>query len=910
MKTKVQVIKIVGLCLTFFAFQFEAKAQTVNSMAELLSYLDDSGVNIVMTPGTYSITAADIDNGLYGTVHPVFTDNTMLLHFSGSNSTYDFTGVKLNIDTAVFSKFGSNHVNEVHVTGSNVVIKNLTMEDIGWNKPSKTALGIALDGIGNRLEGIHMTVRGSFPYGYGDMFGKGAGSVIGHNKHAAILVRGENNYVKNCTIMHHAYGHGIFVQGGINTTIEGCYLEGELRTTDDVLAEAGTGSPADGVNFMTVYGYKVPAGWMFSKQEDGIRAYNDGPHWQTGVTTSTSNMNVIDCTVKRMRSGVVIGFANDTKYVDNCTTIECETQYSVGSGATIVNSRGDTKYGPLYVDEYDTDKNNTVDLTVLSNEGAYGNDMLAYFGGQGHKVTFRNTQSYSDKQMDIVLSGDRRGLRFGSTNPTGFNSSGVVLNNYTLNPVISDFLSSNNTINSCGLVTDTGSNNTIIQPSCSASTLYYEAEAYATMNGTETETTTDVNGNLNVKSIDTGDWIEYTINVPSTGLYTVNYRVASAVSDGVILLQSNGNTLATTNISATGGLQTWTTLSSSVSLTAGLQNIRLYAQSGGWNINWFDLIQQGTDHVPVGWVAIAPYQLALNVGQTQQLTTTVYPANATNKNVTYVCDNPTIASVDATGLVTAKKLGNTFVNIYSEDGNLMDTSHITVSYAVSNNLALAANGGVASQSTTAYDAPASRANDGNTNGNFASGSVSHTENGAAGSNTLKWWQVDLGSDKTIMDIVIHNRTGSNYGVRLNNFTVEILNNNGQVTFSQTFISHPNPSLIINTGDVVGRIVKISKISDNGIALAEVEVFGTANLGLKEELVNKPIIYPNPVRDVFNIMNSSETIVEIYDVSGKMVLKRTVEKNSQQVDISNFRSGIYFVKLYNEGSSFYQKIIKK
>ncbi|WP_163400092.1 carbohydrate-binding protein [Flavobacterium fluviatile] len=879
-------------------------------MAELLSYLDDSGVNIVMTPGTYSITAADIDNGLYGTVHPVFTDNTMLLHFSGSNSTYDFTGVKLNIDTAVFSKFGSNHVNEVHVTGSNVVIKNLTMEDIGWNKPSKTALGIALDGIGNRLEGIHMTVRGSFPYGYGDMFGKGAGSVIGHNKHAAILVRGENNYVKNCTIMHHAYGHGIFVQGGINTTIEGCYLEGELRTTDDVLAEAGTGSPADGVNFMTVYGYKVPAGWMFSKQEDGIRAYNDGPHWQTGVTTSTSNMNVIDCTVKRMRSGVVIGFANDTKYVDNCTTIECETQYSVGSGATIVNSRGDTKYGPLYVDEYDTDKNNTVDLTVLSNEGAYGNDMLAYFGGQGHKVTFRNTQSYSDKQMDIVLSGDRRGLRFGSTNPTGFNSSGVVLNNYTLNPVISDFLSSNNTINSCGLVTDTGSNNTIIQPSCSASTLYYEAEAYATMNGTETETTTDVNGNLNVKSIDTGDWIEYTINVPSTGLYTVNYRVASAVSDGVILLQSNGNTLATTNISATGGLQTWTTLSSSVSLTAGLQNIRLYAQSGGWNINWFDLIQQGTDHVPVGWVAIAPYQLALNVGQTQQLTTTVYPANATNKNVTYVCDNPTIASVDATGLVTAKKLGNTFVNIYSEDGNLMDTSHITVSYAVSNNLALAANGGVASQSTTAYDAPASRANDGNTNGNFASGSVSHTENGAAGSNTLKWWQVDLGSDKTIMDIVIHNRTGSNYGVRLNNFTVEILNNNGQVTFSQTFISHPNPSLIINTGDVVGRIVKISKISDNGIALAEVEVFGTANLGLKEELVNKPIIYPNPVRDVFNIMNSSETIVEIYDVSGKMVLKRTVEKNSQQVDISNFRSGIYFVKLYNEGSSFYQKIIKK
>ncbi|GIZ09739.1 carbohydrate-binding protein [Flavobacterium sp. UMI-01] len=883
---------------------------TVNSLAQLLPYLDDNGVNIVMTPGTYSITEADIDNGLYGTVHPLFTDNTMLLHFSGSNSTYDFTGVKINIDTKVFTKFGSNHVNEIHVTGSNVVIKNLTMEDIGWTKPNKTALGIALDGIGNRLEGIHMTVRGSYPYGYGDMFGKGSGAVIGHNKHAAILVRGENNHVKNCTIMHHAYGHGIFVQGGINTTVEGCYLEGELRTTDDVLAEAGTGSPADLVNFMTVYGYTVPAGWMFSKQEDGIRAYNDGPHWQTGVTTSTSNMNVIDCTVKRMRSGVVIGFANNTKYVNNCTTIECETQYSVGSGATVVNSRGDTKYGPLYVDEYDSDKNNTVDLTVLSNEGAYGNNMLAYIGGEGHTLNFRNTQSYANDQMDIVLSGDRRGLRFGSTNPTGFSSSNVKLNNYTSNPILSGVKSTNNTIKSCGTVTNTGSNNTISSLSCTASSLYFEAENYTAMNGVQVETTADVNGVQNVKNIEAGDWMEYAINVPSTGVYSFNYRVASQSGGGVVLIQSQGNTLATATINATGGVQTWTTLSTSISLTAGLQTIRLYAQAGGWNINWFDLNLQGTANVPVQWVSIAPYKMQLNVGATQQLTTQVYPANATNTNVIYVSADPSIATVSASGLVTAKKLGTTFINCYSVDGNLMDTSYVTTTYSTENNLALSSNGGVASQSTTAYGGVAERANDGNTNGDFSKNSVTHTEHGTNGSNTLKWWKVDLGANKTIWDIVVYNRTGSNYGDRLNNFTVEVLNANGEVTFSRLITTPPSPSIVISTGDVVGKVVRVSKTSDYGLTLAEVEVYGTSTLGIEDKNVSQVKLYPNPVNDSFVVLEQAGAVMEIYTVLGELVLQKNIDSDECVIDSSRFANGVYFIKIKKEDKIYDAKILKR
>ena len=68
-------------------------------------------------------------------------------------------------------------------------------------------------------------------------------------------------------------------------------------------------------------------------------------------------------------------------------------------------------------------------------------------------------------------------------------------------------------------------------------------------------------------------------------------------------------------------------------------------------------------------------------------------------------------------------------------------------------------GRAASQSSTGWGGVASRAVDGNTNGNFASNSVTHT----AGSESTPWWQLDLGSGIAtyggpIDKIVIYNRT--------------------------------------------------------------------------------------------------------------------------------------------------------
>ena len=137
--------------------------------------------------------------------------------------------------------------------------------------------------------------------------------------------------------------------------------------------------------------------------------------------------------------------------------------------------------------------------------------------------------------------------------------------------------------------------------------------------------------------------------------------------------------------------------------------------------------------------------------------------------------------------------------------------------------------GVASQSSTAFSGAAARAIDGNTDGTYRNRSVTHT----ASNSIQAWWEVALTEVSTIDEIVVFNRTDDCCTSRLSNYTVSILDANGQTVFSQFFSETPNPSNIVNVGNVVGTTVRVQLAGANPLSLAEVQVFGYGNSALMQ-----------------------------------------------------------------------------
>jgi len=97
--------------------------------------------------------------------------------------------------------------------------------------------------------------------------------------------------------------------------------------------------------------------------------------------------------------------------------------------------------------------------------------------------------------------------------------------------------------------------------------------------------------------------------------------------------------------------------------------------------------------------------------------------------------------------------------------------------------------GKAKQSSTGFGGDPERAIDGNTNGDYAGNSVTHTVE-----RTLDpWWEVDLGGEKNLESIVLWNRTnGEELAARLANYTLTVLDGSRKVGFEKK--GNPAPAV--------------------------------------------------------------------------------------------------------------------
>ena len=162
--------------------------------------------------------------------------------------------------------------------------------------------------------------------------------------------------------------------------------------------------------------------------------------------------------------------------------------------------------------------------------------------------------------------------------------------------------------------------------------------------GVDIEATTDTGGGYDIGWTAAGQWFKYTVNVATAGTYTVGFRVAApgAVTDALHITNSSGaNLTGSVSIPATGGYQTWTNVTATVTLPAGEQTLTLDQDAAGWNVNYLTFTAgsgggtgacSGVSSITVGGTTYTPQWCQEFNGSAGSPDTTVWNFDLGNNN--------------------------------------------------------------------------------------------------------------------------------------------------------------------------------------------------------------------------------------------------------------------------------------
>lgn len=142
-----------------------------------------------------------------------------------------------------------------------------------------------------------------------------------------------------------------------------------------------------------------------------------------------------------------------------------------------------------------------------------------------------------------------------------------------------------------------------------------EAENYALQFGTDTETTGDAGGGLNVGWTDAGDWLVYAVeNNTEETEYEITFRVAAQDASRRFDFYINDVRKAQVTVPSTGGWQSWQSVVRKISLEKGKQYLKVLSVTGGFNLNYFEI-----------------YKVPVSVGDLSTSNVTVFPNPVSNE---------------------------------------------------------------------------------------------------------------------------------------------------------------------------------------------------------------------------------------------------------------------------------------
>ncbi len=378
------VLRSLGLLLALASSAMPAFAAEieVDSLAALARETAQSGREIRLKPGVYRMSdylteavLAEIHaarKGLPGRPPvPMFV-------FRGDDNRVSFDGTVIEIDTALYKKLPGGYVRCLIVEGKDNTLSGLSLRHVGANQGSGGNT-LSLAGERTTLEDATLHVYGSFPYGYGDLLGKGGPNLVPIRKQSGIQVLGSGSVLRRCRVFSRAFGHCFYIQQGGDIRLEDCYAEGVMRSTDDMLRD--TSGPAFDLGFRSVYPNRdgrhiITPGYMKSLVEDGFRTYGNA-----------GRVTLLNCTAINTRAGFEIGVRDESpqkSVLENCVARGCERGFLIGSQTIVRRSRGDIAHGPLLYlrGGHDSD----VDLELVGDGPRSLVHAVATIAGENHRV--------------------------------------------------------------------------------------------------------------------------------------------------------------------------------------------------------------------------------------------------------------------------------------------------------------------------------------------------------------------------------------------------------------------------------------------------------------------------------------------------------------------------------------------
>lgn len=119
----------------------------------------------------------------------------------------------------------------------------------------------------------------------------------------------------------------------------------------------------------------------------------------------------------------------------------------------------------------------------------------------------------------------------------------------------------------------------------------------------------------------------------------------------------------------------------------------------------------------------------------------------------------------------------------------------------------------------------------------------------------------------------------------------------------------NKTRYVQTGAAFEGVFRIITVNATSVDISVPQFLIETSITKEEEGISV-LVYPNPVNNYMQIDIPTQSMIQIYNLEGKILKEINTTENHLVVDVTAFLKGVYFVKVISEDGVAVKKIIKQ